>query len=278
MLAAEGLGVSIGGRTLLQGIGARLAPGRVTAIVGPNGAGKSTLLACLAGLRAPDAGQVLLDEAPLDRLAARMRARRIGYLPQEAPLHWNIAVRALVALGRFPHGDAASVAGRAIIERTLAQADLAPFADRLAGTLSGGERARAMLARVLAGAPDWLLADEPLAALDIAHRHAMLARLRGVAAQGVGVVIVLHDLALAARMADDALLLDRGRLIAAGPAGAVLAPERLDAIFGARFAYVDGPDGVPVLVSAPSTGEEGRGEASASPRRRREGPGDPGGG
>jgi len=257
MLAAMGLGVSSGGKPLIADIDAAVAPGRLTAILGPNGAGKSTLLACLAGLRVPDAGEVRLDGAPLAGLTPRDRARRIGYLPQDAPLHWNIAVRPLVALGRFPHGDAASATGRAAIDRALAETDLAPVAGRLAGTLSGGERARAMLARVLAGAPDWILADEPLAALDIAHRHAMMDRLRAIAARGVGVIVVLHDLALAARMADDVLLLDSGRLVAAGPVHEVLTPERLGAVFGVDFAYVASGDGEPVLVSA-WRGVEGR--------------------
>jgi len=254
MLVVQGLGVSVGHKRLLDDIDACLSPGRLTVVVGPNGAGKSTLLACLAGLRVPDDGAVLLDEAPLGSIGARLRARRIGYLPQDAPLHWNIAVRPLVALGRFPYGDAASASGRAAIDHALVETDMTDFVDRLAGTLSGGERARAMLARVLAGEPDWLLADEPLAALDIAHRHALMARLRAVAGRGVGVVVVLHDLALAARMADDVLLLDAGHLVASGPAREVLTSARLEAVFDARFAYVVGPDGEPALMSMPLKG------------------------
>jgi len=250
MLAAEALTVSIGGKTLLEEVDAQLAPGRITAIVGPNGAGKSTLLSCLAGLRAPDRGWVLLDGAPLDALGPRAKAKCIGFLPQDAPLHWNIAVRPLVALGRFAHGDAASMVGHAAIERALDEMAMAPFADRLAGTLSGGERARAMLARVLAGEPDWILADEPLAALDIAHRYALMAELRAVAARGVGVAIVVHDLALAARFADEALLLDNGRLVASGPVGEVLAPEPLGRVFGVGFTLAETEAG-PVLVSLP---------------------------
>jgi iron complex transport system ATP-binding protein len=250
MLVAEALGVSVGNAAILREVEARLRPGRVTAIVGPNGAGKSTLLSCLAGLRRPDQGRVLLDGAPLQDIAARLRARRIGYLPQDAPLHWNIAVRALVALGRFPYGDAASLEGGAAIDRAMADLSLTELADRLAGTLSGGERARAMLARVLAGAPDWILADEPLAALDIAHRHALMIELRAIAARGVGVGIVAHDLALAARFADDAILLDGGALVAAGPAGDVLTPAVLSPVFDVTFAYARIGD-ASVLVSDP---------------------------
>jgi len=248
MLAVERLGVTIGSAALLDGVDAAIAPGRVTAIVGPNGAGKSTLLACLAGLRTPDRGQALLDGQPLASLGATARARRIGYLPQDAPLHWNIAVRALIALGRFPHGDARSDLGRLAIDRALTKLDLHPFADRLAATLSGGERARAMLARVLAGEPDWILADEPLAALDIAHRYALMAHLRAVAARGVGVLLVAHDIALAAAYADDALLLHGGRLVAAGPVTDVLTPDRLGPVFGVAFEQVQTATG-PMLVS-----------------------------
>jgi iron complex transport system ATP-binding protein len=248
MLAAEALGISVGKASILREIDARLAPGRVTAIVGPNGAGKSTLLSCLAGLRPADQGRILLDGEPLHRIPARKRAKRIGYLPQDAPLHWNIPVRALAALGRFPYGDAASIEGRAAIDRALADLSLNDFADRLAGTLSGGERARAMLARVLAGEPDWILADEPLAALDIAHRHALMAELRTIAGRGVGVAIVAHDLALAARFADDAILLDQGRLVAAGPVAAVLTPPVLGSVFGVTFAYAQMGDAT-VLIS-----------------------------
>lgn len=250
MLVAEALGVSVGNAAILREVEARLRPGRVTAIVGPNGAGKSTLLSCLAGLRRSDQGRILLDGALLQDIASRIRARRIGYLPQDAPLHWNIAVRALVALGRFPYGDAASPEGGAAIDRALVDMSLTDLADRLAGTLSGGERARAMLARVLAGEPDWILVDEPLAALDIAHRHALMIELRAIAARGVGIAIVAHDLALAARFADDAILLDGGALVAAGPAGDVLTPAVLSPVFDLTFAYARIGD-ASVLVSDP---------------------------
>lgn len=254
MLVVEGLTVALRDAVLLHGIGATLTPGRITAIVGPNGAGKSTLMSCLAGLRAPTEGEVLLDGVPVSGLGAMHRARRIGYLPQDAPLHWNITVHALAALGRFPHrrGFAGETAlDRKAVRRALDEVDMTHFADRLAGTLSGGERARAMLARVLAGEPAWILADEPLAALDIAHRFSLLTQLRAVAARGVGVAIVVHDLAIAARMADDAILLDGGRLVAAGPVWDVLTPHILGPVFGVDFAYGAASDGSPTLVSAP---------------------------
>jgi len=254
MLEAKDVGITLGGAAILADLSAAIAPGRVTAIVGPNGAGKSTLLAALAGLRAPDAGGVFLDGAPLSRLKPNDRARRIGYLPQESPVHWNIGVRALVALGRHPHRDGISGESAAdwlAVEEALSEVGMSGFADRLVNSLSGGERARVLLARVLAGTPQWILADEPMAALDLAHRYALMRHFRDIAAQGVGVVIVIHDLALAARMADDALLLDGGRLAAAGAVNEVLTPERLGPVFGVDFAHGVAADGQATLVSAP---------------------------
>ncbi|BAK67739.1 ABC transporter ATP-binding protein [Sphingobium sp. SYK-6] len=250
MLAAQGVHVKAGDAVLLDSIYLSLAPGRVTAIIGPNGAGKSTLLACLAGLLPPARGYVLLDEAPLAGRAAKVRARDIGYLPQDPPLHWNVSVRALASLGRVPHGDAQSEAGQRAIATALEETGMTGFADRLAGTLSGGERSRAMLARVLAGEPRWLLADEPFAALDIAHRQALMMQLRRIAARGIGVVVVVHDLALAAQLADEVVLLDRGRLAAAGPTKTVMTPQALETVFGVAFAYARLDEGE-VLVSCP---------------------------
>ncbi|HEY1124270.1 MAG TPA: ABC transporter ATP-binding protein [Sphingobium sp.] len=256
MLEVRDIGVTLGGEAILADVSACIQPGRVTAIVGPNGAGKSTLLACLAGLRKPDTGQVLLDGAAPANIAPRERAKRLGYLPQESPVHWNMAVRALVALGRYPHRDGIageSAADWLAVQQALAEVGMESFANRPINSLSGGERARVLLARVLAGTPQWILADEPMAALDLAHRYALMAHLRDIAAQGVGVVIVIHDLSLAARMADDALLLDQGRLVASGPAGQVLTPERLGPVFGVDFAYAAATDGRATLVSTPRT-------------------------
>ncbi|HTH28044.1 MAG TPA: ABC transporter ATP-binding protein [Sphingobium sp.] len=246
MLAAYEVVVRAGSRALLAGISAALKPGRVTAVLGPNGAGKSTLLQCLAGLRTPAGGEVRLDAVSLHMLGAQNRAKRIGYLPQQAQLHWNIHVHALVALGRYPlrarYGPL-SAADEAMIAGALARMDAAHLAGRQAGTLSGGELARVLLARVLAGEPDWILADEPFAALDVAHRFDLAAHLRAIAAAGTGVVVVLHDVALAGRLADDILLLDKGRLVASGPAATVLDGPELEQVFGVsmdRHVHEDG--------------------------------------
>ncbi|MBB4153002.1 iron complex transport system ATP-binding protein [Sphingomonas jinjuensis] len=233
-LAAESLLVTLGGRRALDDVSATFRPGRVTALLGPNGAGKSTLLACLAGLRNPDRGTATLDGMAVGTLDRRERGRRIGLLPQGGDVHWDVDVRTLVALGRLPHyaGWGETTADREAVDRALAATDTAALAERRVEQLSGGERGRVLLARVLAGEPQWLLADEPLASLDPAHQLDVLARLRDVAAAGSGVVLVLHDLHLAGRVADDAVLMRDGRVIAAGPADDVLTAPLIGETYG----------------------------------------------
>lgn len=223
-LVADGIGVTLGGVRVLSEVGVAFRPGRVTALLGPNGAGKSTLLACLAALRIPAAGSATLDGVPVQKLDRHVRARRIGLLPQAQDVHWNIDVATLVGLGRLPWRGrwSESAADRAAVTRAMTAADVTGFAGRGVEHLSGGERSRVLLARVLAGEPEWLLADEPLASLDPAHQLDIAKVLRGVAAAGAGVVLVLHDLNMAARIADDVVLLRRGRAIAAGETGEVL--------------------------------------------------------
>jgi iron complex transport system ATP-binding protein len=229
----ESKALTIAGR--LQGVTVVLEPSRITAICGPNGAGKSTLLQALAGLIEPDEGAVLLDRAPLP--PGRARARRIGYLPQVGEIAWDLSVAGLAALGRLPHGDR----GEAQVAAALTALDLAGLSQRPVSTLSGGERSRALLARVLAGEPDWILADEPLAALDLAHQLALLAHLRAAAQAGAGVVLVLHDLALAMNHADRVVVLDRGRVAAEGAPGEALAEDVIARIWGVRARWLGEP-------------------------------------
>lgn len=226
----------------LEGISVELDPGRITAICGPNGAGKSSLLQCLAGLLTPDGGEVLLDGAVLPH--GRERARRIGYLPQVGEVAWDLSVAALASLGRFPRGDR----GGAQVAAALAAVDLAHLADRPVSTLSGGERARALLARVLAGEPHWILADEPLAALDLAHQLALLERLREAAERGAGVVLVLHDLALAMNHADRVVVLERGRVAADGPPEQALSEQTIARVWGVTARWLGEP-GTRALVA-----------------------------
>lgn len=250
-LSVDNLELVLGGATVLDGVSASFAPGRVTAVLGPNGAGKSSLLGCLAGLHRPHAGVVRLDGA--DRVTAdpRMLARRIGYLPQTADVHWDIDVATLVGLGRFPHRQRWGTTGAddAAVAAAMAATDVAGLATRTVNTLSGGERGRVLLARVLAGTPDWLLADEPLASLDPAHQLDVLDRLRAIAAAGAGVVVVLHDLNQAARVADDVLLLRGGHVLGFGAAKAVLMPDVIAATYGVTTEIAYASDGRRVILT-----------------------------
>ena len=240
------LAVTLGSRHVLTGINAVFQPGKVTAILGPNGSGKTTLVKAIAGLIEIDAGSVKLGKNQINRIDPRERARKIGYLPQDAAVHWNLGVRDLVALGRLPHRSpfaGPSPEDDRAIAGAMAATDIQGFADRRVDALSGGERARVLLARVLAGEPDWLLADEPLASLDPAHQIEMLDQLRRLAGQGMGVVIVLHDLVQAARAADEVLLLNAGCVIAHGPAREALSHEPIRRAFGVEVMMVPDAEG-----------------------------------
>ncbi len=233
MLAAHDL--TLGGR--LSDVTASFALGTITAICGPNGAGKSTLLKLLAGLERPDTGFVTLDGARLDALDARRRAQAIGYLPQSGEVAWDVAVRDLVGLGRLPHRDR----GAAAITAALEALDLAALADRPVSRLSGGERARALLARVLAGEPRWILADEPLAALDLGHQLALLSHLRRAAENGGGVVLVLHDLALAMNHADRVIVIDQGAVVVDGRCEDALDHRVIERVWGVPAHWLGEP-------------------------------------
>lgn len=208
MLAANN--VTLAGR--LEAVSATCQPGRITAICGPNGAGKSSLLATFAVLLAPASGEVTLDNVPLSAMPHKARARAIGYLPQAGEVAWNLSVAALAGLGRLAHGDSA----REPVAQALAAVNLTHLATRPVATLSGGEKARALLARVLATQPRWILADEPLAALDLAQQQGLLSHLRRQAEAGTGVVLVLHDLALAMNHADQVIVMNGGKVVTQG--------------------------------------------------------------
>ena len=245
-----GVGVRLAGRPVVQDVTVTLRPGRLVAIVGPNGAGKTSLLRALVGL-VPSTGRCTLGDIDLAALTRRERARRLAYLPQGHEVHWPIPVRDIVALGRYPHGapdpDRLSEADRAAVASAMAVTETAAFADRPVTELSGGERARVALARVFAADAPVVLADEPTAALDPRHQLDVMGALRGRARAGAIVVAVTHDLGLAARFADDAVVLRDGQLAAFGPPGEALAPAILKGVFGVE-AYTATHGGMPVLV------------------------------
>jgi iron complex transport system ATP-binding protein len=244
-LVARNLTVRLGGRKLFEGLDAGFEPGRVTCIVGPNGAGKSTLMACLAGLRRPDAGEVRLGGEAVQKLASAARARRIGFLPQTPEIAWPIEAQTLVELGRIPHRSSGrSPQDRAAIMAAMQATAVTELAHRRVDTLSGGERARVLIARALAGEPEWLLADEPLTGLDPGHQMDASGLLRRLAHEaGHGVIITLHDLPLALRLADKILVLAEGALIASGPPAEALTPEIIRRAYGVDARLVAGHGG-----------------------------------
>ncbi|MEG3087522.1 ABC transporter ATP-binding protein [Sphingomonas sp. PB4P5] len=249
-LAAQSLSVSLGGRRVLDDISVTLGGGALIGVVGPNGAGKSTLARALLGLLAPDSGTVTLDGADIASLASGVLARQVAYLPQTYAVHWPLSVARLVGLGRLPHlGPFSRIApaDEAAIEGALRDTDTMHLAHRTATELSGGERARVMLARTLATGAPALVADEPLTALDPGHQLEIMALLQAQARAGMLVVVVLHDLGLAARFCDRLLLLDAGRLVADGAPGDVLTDAALAQVYGVT-AWRGMLDGQPLLV------------------------------
>jgi iron complex transport system ATP-binding protein len=249
ILSAANLSVRLGDKTVLDGVGAVFAPGLVTAVVGPNGAGKSTLLDCLAALRTPDAGRVTLDERALGDLPPRERARRIAYLPQNAEIAWAVDGRTFVGLGRTPYVGAWGLTAQdwAAVDRALTVTGVQAFADRVVSSLSGGERARVLIARALAGDPQWLLADEPLAGLDPGHVLDACDLFRRLAdEEGRGVILTLHDLDAALRVADRVIVLAEGRVLADAAPTEALSPAVLKAAYGVEARTLDGLRG-PVL-------------------------------
>lgn len=227
---------SVPGRQLLAPVTLKLHAGTVTGLIGHNGSGKSTLLKILSRQQDATSGKALFGGAPLAEWRPRSFAREVAYLPQNPPLAAGLSVAELVALGRYPwHGalgrfgaeDADAVAD------AMALADVAAFADRMVDELSGGERQRVWLAMLVAQRARWLLLDEPTSALDVAHQIDVLALVRRLSQErGVGVVVVLHDVNMAARFCDDLVALRAGRLIARGAPSEIVAREPLRRIYG----------------------------------------------
>lgn len=237
-------------RPILDGICLSLRSGELLGIVGPNGAGKSTLLRVMAGLQPAEGGSVELDGRALPRWGRADLARQIAYLPQHPECHWAMTVERVVALGRLPHiasWQGPAPRDRQAIRRAMDAADVAQFAHRRAGTLSGGEHARVMLARALASEPSLLLADEPVADLDPYHSLDVMDHLASLAHGGRAVAVVLHDLTLAARYCGRVALIDRGRIVADGPPAATLTPAHLAGVY--RIAALRGDhQGEPYLL------------------------------
>ncbi len=229
-LQLEGVGVRFGERPILHDIHLGFAPGTLTALVGPNGAGKSTLLAVASGDVEADAGQVILHDRPIAHWKAMALARERAVMPQDHAVRFAFSVEEVVAMGRLPH-PADPVRDAARVDQALDQAEMARLRRREVQTLSGGEAARATFARVLTQDTPLLLLDEPTAALDLRHQERTLRTLRGLADEGACVIVVLHDLNLAAGYADRIVLLERGGVAADGTPDQVLTREHIERVY-----------------------------------------------
>ncbi|MGW9114870.1 ABC transporter ATP-binding protein [Microbacterium sp. NPDC055683] len=246
-LEAVSLSLAYDGRTIIDGLDLAVPAGRVTAIIGPNGCGKSTLLRGFGRLLAPAAGQVLLDGSPVERMAHRELARRVALLPQAPTAPAGLTVLELVARGRTPHQhwyDRFSRDDERIVREALAATGLADLADAPLDELSGGQRQRAWISLTLAQQTETILLDEPTTYLDVAHQLEVLDLVRSLNREsGRTIVMVLHDLSLAARYADWLVALCEGAVVAAGEPREVATPEVLARVFGIRSALVADPDG-----------------------------------
>ena len=271
VLEARRVRVTIGPRRLLDDVDLGVLPGRVTALLGPNGAGKSTLLKVMAGSLTPASGEVLLDGRPLSAWDPAACARRRAVLTQDLHLPFAFTVQEVAMMGRYPHTRRRETTrDEDIVHRCLAAAGTAHLSGRLFPTLSGGEKQRTHWARVLAqlnaGAPhapdspaeplrgSCALLEEPTSTLDLGHHHALLDRARSLAAAGAGVLVVLHDLNLAAQYADTIAMLHAGRLVATGTPEDVLTPRLLHQVYGMEAGITPHPDtGKPqVFIRMPS--------------------------
>lgn len=249
----DDLVVDVPGRRLLDGISLDLPAGRMIALIGHNGSGKSTLLKVLAR-QIPARGHVAFEGRALAEWHARDYARRLAFLPQTTPPAEGMLVRELVALGRYPWHGALGRFGRQdhdAVAGAMHECGIAPFAERLVDTLSGGEKQRVWLAMMVAQQAGTLLLDEPISALDIAHQVEVLALVRRMChAQGRSAVVVLHEVNMAARFCDHVVALKGGRLAMQGSPVELMRPEVLGAIYGLEMQVLTREDGSPVAVPA----------------------------
>ena len=252
MIAAQNIGVTRNQCKILSSVSLTARAGEFIAVIGPNGAGKSTLLSVLAGLLKPDAGTATLDGVPLAEIAATTLARRRAYLPQNPHLEWPISVERLVALGLTPHlpalGDLPT-RWQPAITHALRECDLWDRRDQPATTLSGGEFARAMLARVLVGDPEILIVDEPITGLDPRHAMQSMALLSRAAARGKLVIASLHDLTLATRHASRIVALVDGAVVGDTDC---LTEELVHRVFGVRALLTGQGDSRAFTLLSPS--------------------------
>lgn len=240
-------------RQLLKSLSLSLSASKITALIGHNGSGKSTLLKILGRQQPATSGTIRFEGRPLTDWGDREFARRLAYLPQQTPAASGMLVRELVALGRYPWHGALGRFGRLDrekVDEAIELTEITSLADRLVDTLSGGERQRAWLAMLLAQDADCLLLDEPTSALDIAHQLDVLSLIRRLSRdRGLSVVVVLHDVNMAARFCDEILALHSGRLIERGSSNDIMNTEALQRIYGVAMDVISRPQAPVALVS-----------------------------
>lgn len=245
LFALDGVSFGVPGRTLLEPLTFSLPTRRVIGLIGHNGSGKSTLLKLLARQQTPSSGTIRFEGKTLDAWASRAFARKVAYLPQQTPPSSGLLVKELVALGRYPWHGALGRFGakdREKVTEAMALTDVEPFADRLVDTLSGGERQRVWLAMLVAQDAECLLLDEPTSALDIAHQIEVLSLVHRLSAdRGLGVIVVLHDVNMAARFCDEIIALHSGRMIVRGAPEEVMTSQQLARIYGVDMSVIAHP-------------------------------------
>lgn len=255
-LSVRGLSAGYPGRTVIDGLDLGFAPGRITMIIGANASGKSTLLGTLARLRPPLAGAVELDGTDVSHIGRRAFARQVGLLPQHPSAPDGITVAELVSRGRHPHRGVFqrwSAEDSAIVDDAMARTGVTELADRAVGDLSGGQRQRVWIAMALAQSPRILLLDEPTTFLDLSHQLEVLDLLRELnRTQGTTIVVVLHELNLAARYADDLVVLHEGRVVAHGTPSDVLTADVVSTAFALDALVIPDPlTATPLIVPIP---------------------------
>ncbi|WP_111638905.1 ABC transporter ATP-binding protein [Marinomonas shanghaiensis] len=252
MIESKELGFNIDGRALLTDFSMTFDTGKIYALVGHNGSGKSTLLKLLAQQQKPTRGQLLLNGQAIETWSPKKFAQQVAYLPQQTPATDSLSGKDLVSFGRYPWH---SLLGRLnkqdshYIDEAMTLTDTKHYADRLVDTLSGGERQRLWLAMLLAQRSQYLLLDEPLSALDIAHQVDMLTLIKKLSRElNLGVIIVIHDINMAARFCDHIVALHSGKMIASGSVDSLFAPQTLQEIYGIQMHITDHPAGHPVAM------------------------------
>ncbi|MCL4166897.1 UNVERIFIED_CONTAM: hypothetical protein GTU68_030002 [Idotea baltica] len=236
-LTVNNISLELGGASILSNVSATLNRGEVVGLIGPNGAGKSSLLRSILGLVKIKSGSVKIDDENVDDLNLKERAKKMAYAAQGSPVHWPLTVEHIVGLGRVPHlnpWQKLTMDDQLIIDYAIERTDCAHLKDRSVTSLSGGERARVLLARVLATNAHYILADEPVAALDPAHQLQVMDILKNLTTSDCGVMVVMHDLGLAQRYCDRIILLNEGKMLGQDTPDIILNDDNLTDVFSVR--------------------------------------------